>query len=125
PVCSGLPRKGADPRATRIPPSIRDQGDGRPRSQETARSNCVSPRRLASGSTTERTAAGPDPSVRLFGGYATGQKIDDRRLRLPVAVEPVIGNHSSRKDDADPQDERERARNPGRPWRYGVRIPLG
>src|ERR1700682_2917012 len=80
------------------------------------------PRRLT-GSTTGRTAA--NPSVRLFGGYAAGEKIDDLRLRLPVAVEPVIGDHSSREDDADPECERKRARNPGCPGRYPVGIPAG
>src|SRR5262249_15269726 len=91
-VCAGPRPAGADPPSTRRPPSVQGQGGGRPRSPGTARSNCVPPRRSASRSTTERTAA--DPSARLFGGYATGQEIDDRRLRLPIAVEPVVGDHS-------------------------------
>src|SRR5260370_38834433 len=99
-VCAGPRLKGENPRPTRLPRSVQDQGGGRPRSPGTARSNRLSPRRSPSSSTTERTAAGP--SARLFGGYATGEEIDDRRLRLPIAVEPVIGNHSSRNDDADP-----------------------
>ncbi len=120
-VGSGPRPKGADPRSTRLRPSIRDQGGGRPRSQGTARSNFVSFRRSASGSTTERTAA--KTSLLRFGRFATGQKIDDRRLRLSIAVEPVIGDHSSRNDDADPQRERKRAGNPGRPGRHSVDIP--
>src|SRR5262249_3114462 len=122
-VCAGPCQEGADPRPTRRPPLVPGRGGERPRSPETAKSNCVSPRRSALSSTIERTPAGP--SVRLFGGHATGQKIDDRRLRLPIAVEPVIRNHSSRKDDADPQDERERAGGARCPWRRGVAIPLG
>src|SRR5882762_1803386 len=122
-VCAGPRLRGENPPPTRLPRSVQGQGGGRLRSPGTARSNCVSPRRSASSSTTERTAA--DPSARLFGGYATGQEIDDRRLRLSIAVEPVIGDHSSRKDDADPKDQRERSGNPGYLWRYRISIPLG
>ena len=58
-------------------------------------------------------------------GHTAGQVIDDRALRLPVAVEPVVGNHSSREDDANPQDKRERAGNPGRSRRRAGHIPRG
>src|SRR4051812_27868164 len=96
-LCGGRHRTGAGQRSTRLPRSIQDQAGGRPRSRGTARSTLVSFRRYPSGSTTQRTAA--DTSARLFGGGATGEKIDDRGLGLSVTVEPVVGDHSSRDDD--------------------------
>src|SRR5205085_7276485 len=122
-VGSGPSLKGADPRSTRLPPSIQAQRGGRPRSEGTAKSILVSLRRWPSGSTTERTAA--KTSLPRFSGYATGQKIDDRGLGLSVAVEPVISNHSSRKDDADPQGEGNRPGDLGRPGRDSVDIEGG
>src|SRR5207245_8237092 len=81
----------------------------------------VSPRRFRTVHTTGRKPAGT--SVVRSIRHAAGKEIDDRRLRLSVAVKPVIRNHSSRKNDADPQHEREGAGNPGRFWRYPVQIP--
>src|SRR5260370_42375026 len=99
-VGSGPRLEGAYPRSTRLPTSGQDPGGGKPRSQGRARSTLESLRRSSFRSPTRRVAA--KTSGRLFG-YATGQKIDDPRLGLPIAIQPVIGDHSYRNDGADPE----------------------
>src|ERR1700719_508833 len=78
-------------------------------------------RRFPTPRTTERRSAAT--SVFRLGWHAAGEEINDRRLRLPIAVEPVIRNHSSGKNDADPQDQRKRAGNSGSLGRYILHIP--
>src|SRR5579883_1006480 len=88
---------------------------------ERATTNGVWRHRFRIAHTTERRR-GVTSASRLRG-YATGQEIYDRGLRLAIAVEPVVGDHAARKHDANPQDERESAGNPGRAWRFGGQIP--
>src|SRR3954454_8334077 len=99
---SGLHRTAADQRSGPSLLSAPIQPNGRPRSAETAKSIPGSSPQSTCRSTIERTAAS---ELRRLGD-AAGQDIDDRRLRLPVAVEPVVGDHSPAKHDRDPQDER-------------------
>src|SRR5690242_17451181 len=75
--------------------------------------------------TTERTP-GVTSVLRLsLTRHATGEKIDDCRLWLPIAVKPVIGNHASRKNDGHPEHKREASGNSGGFWRYPVQFPSG
>src|SRR5438093_5692518 len=62
-------------------------------------------------------------SVLGFRRHAAREVIDDRGLRLMVTVEPVVRNHSSREDDADPQNQRKRAGNSRGHWWSGITIP--
>src|SRR6202011_1478737 len=98
------------------------QAGGWPRSRGTTRPIVVSCRRLRTVHTTERRPA--ETSGRRSIRHATGKKIDDRLLRLPIAIEPIVGNHSSRKDNADPKRERKNPGNSGGPGRHSVQIPL-
>src|SRR5882757_4438733 len=118
---SGLLRGGADQRSAPSPPSAPIQPDGRLRSGETARSTPGSWRRSTCRSTTERAAA----SELRWHGDAAGQEIDDPRLRLPVAVEPVVGDHSPAKHDGDPEGERNPTSPPHRLGRHAVSVPAG
>src|SRR4029077_15838968 len=71
--------------------------------------------------TIERTLAAT--LVFRLGWHAAGEEINDRRLRLPIAVEPVIRDHSSGKYDADTKDQGKRAGNSGSLGRYIIPIP--
>src|SRR5882672_1892738 len=99
---SGLHLRVADQGSGPSLPSAPIQPDGRPPSAETARLTPGSSRRSTWRSTIERTAA----SELRWHGDAAGQEIDDRCLRLPVAVEPVVGDHPPAKHDGDPKGER-------------------
>src|SRR4029077_8598222 len=114
--------RGAGRQPTPLPQSIQGQGDGWPRSRGTTRPIVVSCRRLRTVHTTERRPA--VTSGRRSIRHAASKEIDDRRLRLPVAVEPIVRNHSSRKNDADPKHERKNTSNSGAPGRHPVQIPL-
>jgi hypothetical protein len=45
----------------------------------------------------------------VAAGRRSRKPVDDRGLRLDVAVEPVIGNEAAGDDDAGPEDQREEA----------------
>src|SRR5215813_6941557 len=94
---SSLRRRGANPRSGPFRLSAPIQRDGTPRSAETAKSIPGSSPQSTCRSTIEKTAA----SELRWHGNAAGQEVDNRRLRLPVAVEPVVGNHSPAKHDGD------------------------
>src|SRR5487761_1359627 len=107
---------GAGRRPTPLLQSIQGRGGGRPRSPGTTRTIVVSRRRLPTVHTTGRRPA----ATSVIGSirHATGKEIDDGRLRLSIAVEPIVGNHSSRKDDADPKRQRKNSGDPGAPRRH-------
>src|SRR5262245_26108393 len=118
---SGLLRRGANPRSEPFPPSTPIQRDETPQSVERARSIPGSSPQSTCRSTTERTAA----SELRWHWDAAGQEIDDCRLRLPVAVEPVVGNHPPAKHDGNPQDKRNSSCSPHGLGRHAFSAPTG
>src|SRR5947207_1186991 len=49
---------------------------------------------------------------RLRIELAPGERVDDRRLRLFVAIKPVVGDHAAAKNNQNPQGERCESREP-------------
>src|SRR5690242_6982136 len=111
-----------DPRGADRPPALlpqlnRGQAGGSLRSSGKAKPICVWRCLFPIVRTTERKPAGTSVLRVRRSRYAAREEINDRRLRLTVTVEPVIGNHSAGEDDAHPKDERKDAcclRRPGR-----------
>src|SRR5215831_13621469 len=86
---------------TPLLPSRQAQRDETPRSAGTTKSSCGSPRRSPNVHTIEKDLT--MTSVFGLGRHATGKEVDNCRLRLLLAIEPVVGDHSSGKDHSDPE----------------------